>query len=386
MRNSVKLLACVLAFSGMMTGCNKTQTIRLQLTPSKAGMDLTANAKALKPVLEKYAPGYTFTISTGTSFASDGLALAAGSIDASFITASVFAQSEISNAGKVDMLLRASRNGFKVIDETPDSKGNKTSAEARAAQLVKMNDLSYGYHGQAAGVASYYYAECIMKRDNLTAFDTDKDGKVELYELAGKKVGMMGTSSPAGYTYPLYAFYNEKGKDSSWTNGMTKVANNADATKGEFNMVTMSSYSAGFDQLMNGTIDAMWGYMDVRNDAYGKWDNWKGKDEAFTGTYTVALTQGILNDGVAVRSGLSTGARTAIATAFKKMAATGSVNDDGTKKGNDSDTVYDIDGDGQASPAYIVFSLYSHTGYVDAANSDYDDEVAFQKWAVTNLK
>lgn len=51
----------------------------------------------------------------------------------------------------------------------------------------------------------------------------------------------------------------------------------------------------------------------------------------------------------------------------------------------ENNNCYDVNNDGQASDAYAVYSLYSHTGYVDATNSDYNEEIEFQKWASKNL-
>ncbi len=386
----MRAFAAVLSVLGAasLVGCKKNNnTIKLQLTPSRPSIDLTANATALKPILEKYDSKHTYIISVGTSFAADGLALAAGTIDASFITASAFAQTEISNAGKVDRLLRASRDGFQVIDENPDPNDstNKTNAAARAVQLEKRNDESYGYKGQTAGIASYYYAECIISKAKKDELDTNHDGKVTLNELAGKKVGRQGTASPAGYTYPLYAFSQET-NNGAWKNGRKPVASNADASKGEFVSVSAGNYATTFTQLRNGEIDARWGYRDFRKDQ--KYTSKTAGGDAFTDTYTVALTQGILNDGLAVRSNLDADTKNAIAQAFKDIRTKGGNahdNGKGTKDEADANGCYDVNGDGKADDAYAVFSLYSHTGYVDAKNSDYDEEVEFQKWASQNL-
>ena len=303
------------------------------------------------------------------------------------MTASTFATSEISNPGKINMILRSTRSGFKVIDDFADSEGSHNSADAREMQRKAMNGknpttgAAYTYRAEDAGTVSYYYAECIIKRENVEKWDTDNDGEISLAELAGKKICMQGATSPAGYSYPRYAFSQET-NNGTWKNGMTMVTSGTpDASKGEYLYVQGSGYSTDFNSLMNGTVDALWGYMDVRKDAYNGgagWENWKGKTEVFDDTYTVALTQGILNDGIAVRSDMDSETSTALATAFKTLVKTGDVTDDGAEN--------DVDKDGKASPAYIIFNLYSHSGYEDAKNSDYDEEIAFQRWSIENLK
>lgn len=382
----VGMFALVMALASCGGNKDTTKTIRLQLTSSVPAESLTQSANQLKPLLEKEMPGYRFVISAGTSFAADAQGLVAGTIDASFMTASTFAQSEISSQGqgKIDMILRATRSGFKVINDFADEKGSHSSDAARKLQAKAMNgeindpatDKPYVYKADSAGIASYYYAECITTKANADKWKQESGkSEISLADLAGKKVGMMGTSSPAGYSYPLFAFHNET-NGGTWTNGMTPVTDEAscDASKGQFVKVQQSGYGAAFTALTNGQIDALWGYMDIRNSAYaggqGFDAKWKNNDEVFTSTYTIALTQGILNDGVAVRSGLDADTKTKLATAFKNIVKDGA-NADGTRtKGSGSD---------------VIFGLYSHTGYVDAKNADYDDELAFQKWAVANL-
>lgn len=389
MKKLTKICAALLLSTTALAGCTSntgsTKNIRIQLTASREGVDLSANAAVLKPILEKYAPGYTFTVSVGTSFAADGLALAAGSIDASFITASAYAQTQIANKDKVDMILRASRSGFKVIHNNVAQGKDETSKESRDLQIVAMNKPKE-YYGEPDGVASYYYAECIMMRSKVSEFDSDGDGKVSLKELAGKRIGLQGVGSPAGYSYPLFAFSQET-NNGSWANGMKGVSANPDATKGEFQIVTAGSYGTTLTALKNNQIDAFWSYMDVRNDQAKNY-NESNLKAVYDDTYTVALTQGILNDGVAVRSNLDTEAKTAIATAFKNIMTKGGNprdNGKGNEANKDANGCYDVDGDGKASDANAVFSLYSHTGYIDAKNSDYDDEIKFQEWAAKNL-
>lgn len=370
-----------------LTSCGSNDhVIRLQLTASKPGDVLDQSAKALEPYLEEAMPGYDFQVTVGTDFAADGTALAAGSIDAAFMTASTFAVTEIAEPGKVEMILRSTRAGFKVIEDFADSEGNHNSDEARELQLAAMNGKDgYVYHGEASqDPVSYYYAECIIDKSRLDELDINGDGEVTLNELAGKKICMQGATSPAGYSYPRYAFskVTTGPNGESWPNGMTMVTGTADASKGEYQYCVGTGYSTDFNNLMDGQYDALWGYMDVRLDAYNGANGWdpkyKGDADLFQNeTYTVALTQGILNDGVAVRKDLPEEVKTGIADAFKTLIKEGDMKDDGTTN--------DPDGDGKASPSYIINSLYTHTGYEDASNEDYTEEIEFQRWSSQNL-
>ena len=387
----VNLLSAILLAGVMMstTSCSDdSKTIRLQLTASKPGDVLNQSAQELEPYLEEAMPGYKFVVTVGTDFAADGAGLSAGTIDAAFMTASTFATTEIANPGKVEMILRSTRSGFKVIEDFDDGNGNHNNEAAREKQLAAMNGADgYVYKGEASkDPVSYYYAECIINKDRLDELDVNNDGAVTLDELAGKKICMQSSTSPAGYSYPRYAFSQVKTgpNGESWGNGMTMVTSGTpDASKGEYLYVKGSGYSTDFNNLMDGQYDALWGYMDVRLDAYnganGWAAKWKGDDKIFQEeTYTVALTQAILNDGIAVRSSLDSQIKTDLAETFKTLITTGDIKDDGK--------VNDVDGDGKASPAYIINSLYTHTGYEDAKNSDYNEEIEFQRWLSENVQ
>ena len=369
MKKSFALVSGLLLTVASVTGCGSSKkTIRLQLTPSRPSDKLAATAAALKPMLEKEMEGYNFVITTGTDFAADGQALAAGSIDAAFITASAFAQTQIKFANKVDMLLTATRAGFQVVVDFADDSGNHNSEAARALQVQAMNGVNpktnaaYDYKGQGFGVAGYYYAEMITTKAKAEALK-GADGKLTLEDFAGKKIGMQGIASPAGYTYPMFEF-SKVTNNGAWANGMKGVEESPDASKGEFQVVKVGNYNDTFNALMAGQIDACWGYMDFRANVDKEW---KDNGKNFSDTYTIALTQGILNDGVAVRSGLDKEVREALAKAFKAIVASG-----------DKDT--------EGTGANIIYGLYQHTGYKDATNDDYAGEVEFEKWNQANKK
>lgn len=370
MKKTFSLLGTLMMLA-MTVGCggnSDTKTIRLQLTPSRPSDTLTATAQALKPLLEKQMPGYNFVITVGTDFAADGQALAARSIDAAFITSSAFASTQIKFADKISMILTATRSGFQVVQDFADSEGNHNSEAARALQVQAMNGVNpitnaaYDYKGQGAGVVGYYYAELITTKEKYEELK-GADGKVTLEDLAGKKIGMQDVVSPAGYTYPLYEF-SKATNNGAWANGMKAVTENPDASKGEFQMVKAGNYNITFDAMMKGEIDACWGYMDFRANVDKTYTE---SGENFSKTATIALTQGIMNDGVAVRSDMEEDTKKALAQAFKNIVADGNKDTEGTG-------------------ANIIYGLYQHTGYNDATNDDYAGEVDFMKWSQANLK
>ena len=368
MKKSMLVLSTLLlAMTGTTTSCSSSKKIRLQLTPSRPSETLEATASALKPLLEKEMPGYEFVITTGTDFAADGQALAARSIDAAFITSSAYAQTQLKLADKVSMLLTATRSGFQVINDFADESGNHTSDAARALQVQAMNGTNpttkaaYEYKAQAYGTVGYYYAEFITTKENAEKFKGD-DGVLTLEDFAGKKIGVQGTASPAGYTYPMYEF-SKATNNGAWTKGMKGVQEKPDASKGQSQLVTVGGYNDTFNALLSGQIDGMWGYMDFRVNMD---KSVVASGEHFSKTYVVALTQGIMNDGVAVRSDMDEDVKTKLATAFKNIIKSG-----------DKDT--------EGTGANILYNLYQHTGYADATNADYAGEVEFAKWSQENL-
>ena len=96
MKKTLTSVVTLALLSLSLTGCgNKGKKIHLQLVPSNDPAALMTRAKALAPILDKYAPGYSFSIDVGASYAATTTALAAGQIDGGFLTASGYAQRTI---------------------------------------------------------------------------------------------------------------------------------------------------------------------------------------------------------------------------------------------------------------------------------------------------
>jgi ABC-type phosphate/phosphonate transport system substrate-binding protein len=365
-----------------LAGCGNTEEIHLQLVPSNDPSALLTLATKLEPFLNSYVSGYKFTIDVGATYAATTTALAAGQIDGGFLTASGYAQESIENKGKVDVLLSASRAGYKVqADDFPGF-----DAAAKAKQLAAMNgeigadgnavsatNPAYKYRGdQSATQVSYYSGIIITLRDSaraalkLGALDADGDGKTTLKELHTAKavVGIMGATSGAGYIYPTKYIY-----DNGYTLGFKdKDSYNAlSSTDQDKAMIgfNQTSYPNAVKLLMTGQIDAACGFMDIRyGSAFVQADSdYKGDESLFTKGYTVGITDPILNDTLSVNSSLSQGKRDAIKTAFKKAVTQGSKTEEGTA-------------------AYYIYQIYSHTGYVDAKDSDFDAARDMYQWSL----
>lgn len=368
-----------------LVGCNKSskESIHLQLVPSNDATTLLTRAQALEPILEKYVPDYTWTIDVGASYAATTNAVAAGQLDGGFLTASGYAQCSVEHEGEVDVLLSASRAGYKVqADDFPGF-----DDDAKAKQLKAMNgqitadgtavtasnaSSAYSYKGEQSDTQVSFYSGIIFcLKDSartalgLPALDGDGDGTVTLKELHDNgtlPVDHMGSTSGSGMIYPTKTLFDE-----GYTKGFKDVTDYnklSDADKAiSFRGVQATDYPTSVDDVMTGKVDAACGFMDTRyGSAYvqadGKYHN---DDSVFTKTYTVAITDPIMNDTISVNAKLPDAKKEAIKKAFKAAVKDGDKNTEGTG-------------------AYLLYQIYSHTGYVDAKTSDYDSAVEMYKW------
>jgi ABC-type phosphate/phosphonate transport system substrate-binding protein len=381
-------LISVAALAGCGGSSDDSTDIFVQLVPSNNATTLLSNATKLEPYLNKYVDSkFTFHVSVGTSYGAVNTAVENGKIDAGFLTASGYAQASIEHPGKVTVLLQALRSGYKVQAE--DFKGDLYDTTLRETQRKAMNgevgsdgkavsttNPAYVYRGdQSSSSVSFYSGIMISRRDSFgktisgaKTFDADGDGTITLKELHdGKaKIGIMGSTSGSGYIYPTYMVYN-----AGYTKGfVTEDAYDklsADDQKlaliGVPETATDKGYPGMVSDLMNGTIDAGCGFMDIR---YGsafvqKTSTYYQDETLFTNTYTVAITDPVVNDTVCCSSSLSSAKQEAIKTAFKAAAADG--------KSSDATT-----------PAGMLYQIYSHTGYSDAKDSDFDPVRTMYKW------
>ena len=216
----------------------------------------------------------------------------------------------------------------------------------------------------------------------LTALDKDGDGEVSLAELHDAKAvwGTMPASSSSGFIYPTY-YLSKNG----YTKGFTSKSNYEALSADDQKLYTINAEQKGYpqmvDNLMNGQIDVAVGFFDIRyGSAFVQTDGKYHNDESlFTKTYTQAVLDPIMNDTVCVNAKISDAKKAAIKKVLKAAVDPkqgGDKNDDGVKN--------DLDGDGQPSPAYLVYQIYSHTGYVDGKDSDYDAAREMYEWTLKN--
>ncbi|MCS8610895.1 phosphate/phosphite/phosphonate ABC transporter substrate-binding protein [Lactobacillus helveticus] len=159
-----------------------------------------------------------------------------------------------------------------------------------------------------------------------------KGSKIKSWkDLKGKKIAIGDPSSSSGYVYPIAELY-KKGLN------VTK----------DSKLVNITSDDQRVISVLNGDVDAAFVFSDAR-DIVAKDDK-----RAMTDVVPIYFTQWIPNDTISVRKDMPKKFRVKLAKAFKNIAK--------SKKGKQ-----------------IIESIYSHYGYVDAKDSDFDGLRNYQK-------
>lgn len=152
-----------------------------------------------------------------------------------------------------------------------------------------------------------------------------KGSKIKSWkDLKGKKIAVQESSSTSGYVYPVAELY-KKGLNVVKDSTLTQVQ--------------------GHDQsvlaVYNGDVDAAFVFADARNIAA------KDTPQVMKDVVPIYFTKWIPNDTISVRSDMSQAYRTKLKKAFKNLMK--------TEKGKK-----------------IMSSIYSHMGYKDSKDSDFD--------------
>lgn len=335
-----KLVALLLAVL-MLVGCTaalaenvKMDKLTLEFVPSKDADVIITGTKNLPELLkaELSKQGYDVgevDITVGTSYEATGEAMAAGTIDIGWLPGGTYAL----YSDEVDVILTATRAGLS--NDSTDAKtwnGDDNKTLPTDQQVTFYRSLIYA-------TPSAYGKELAAKvnaGEKLTWEDLDK-----------ANWAVLKTSSSAGYIYPtLWLMDNYEGKK------LTDLSN----------VLTLSGYGESFAQAAAESVDVIVCYADGRRDYEAAWTlptdkadetgkNGMGRtDSIWNELNVIGVTEGIYNDTVAI-----TKANPAVYNPeFIKAIQTALVNLIGTEEGQ------------------AIFSVYSHTGYAVAQDSDYD--------------
>ncbi len=350
----MKKLLALLLVSGILVGCSSTNTatttdsttttettvnkeidtLHLEFVPSKdADVIITGTANLDELLIAAMAEeGYTINnveITVGTSYDATGEALSAGTIDIGWLPGGTYAL----YSDETEVVLTATRNGLSNDSEDPTTWNGEANATKKDGPQVKY------YRSLIYATPSEYGKELAAKvnaGEALTWEDLDK-----------ANWAVLKTSSSAGYIYPtMWLMKNYDGK---------KIADLS-------NVVTLEGYGSAFAQAAAESVDIIVCYADGRNDYEASWilptdqqDDTKkaglGRSESIWNELNViGVTEPIYNDTVAITKANPDIYNDEFKTAIQNALISVIESDEGKE----------------------IFSVYSHTGYAIAQDSDYD--------------
>ena len=327
------LALCLVAF-GAVAETVSMDKLTLQFVPSKDADVIITGTKNLPQLLqaELLKQGYDvkdIEISVGVSYEATGEAMAAGTIDIGWLPGGTYALF----SDEVDVILTATRAGLSNDSTDP------TTWNGEANKTLKNGPQVTYYRSLIYATPSAYGKELAAKvnaGEALTWEDLDK-----------ANWAVLKNSSSAGYIYPtLWLMDNYDGKK------LTDLSN----------VVTLSGYGEAFAQAAAEAVDIIVCYADGRNDYEAAWTiptdsaDETGKagmgreDSIWNELNVIGVTPGIYNDTVAVTKAKEEIYNPEFIAAMQNAL----INVINTPEGAE------------------IFSVYSHTGYAVAQDSDYD--------------
>lgn len=298
------------------------EELTVGFVPSREPDEIVTATKPLKEMLqtELAALGYEVgevNITVGTNYEAVGEGMSAGTIDIGLIPGGTYVLYD----DGAEVILTATRDGLSVdSDEAKDWNDNEP-IEASSEQAVSYRALMIAgptEKGQAL-------ADKVNNGEELTWEDLDS-----------ATWSVMSSSSPAGYIYPALWLDENFGKT------ITDLSQ----------AVISDSYGSAFARLASGQVDVLVTYADARRDYEEAWSTEYGMaNTIWEDTDLIGVTPAIYNDTVSVSRTseyMDEDLKAAIQQAF--------INIGNTEEGK------------------AVIAIYSHNGYQEATDADYDNE------------
>ena len=327
------LLALVLCLSAVsaLAETKKLDKLTFQFVPSKDADVIITGTKNLPELVkaEMLKQGYDIgevEISVGTNYNATGEALAAGSIDVGWLPGGTYAL----YSDETDVILTATRAGLSNDSTDPATwNGDANKTLPTDQQVTFYRSLIY------AGPSEY---------GKQLAAKVNAGEKLTWEDLSQATWAVGSTSSSAGYIYPTL-----------W------LMENYDKKLTDLEKVVQLGYADAFAQAAAEQVDVIVCYADGRRDYEKAWNlptdqaDETGKagmgreDTIWNELNVIGVTEGIYNDTVAV-----TKANPDIYNPEFIALQQSLINIINTDEGK------------------AIFSVYSHTGYAVAADSDYD--------------
>ncbi len=328
------LLALVLCLSAVsaLAETKKLDKLTFQFVPSKDADVIITGTKNLPELVkaEMLKQGYDIgevEISVGTNYNATGEALAAGSIDVGWLPGGTYAL----YSDETDVILTATRAGLSNDSTDPATwNGDDNKTLPTDQQVTFYRSLIY------AGPSEY---------GKQLAAKVNAGEKLTWEDLSQATWAVGSTSSSAGYIYPTL-----------W------LMENYDKKLTDLEKVVQLGYADAFAQAAAEQVDVIVCYADGRRDYEKAWNlptdqaDETGKagmgreDTIWNELNVIGVTEGIYNDTVAVTKANPDIYNPEFIAALQQSL----INIINTDEGK------------------AIFSVYSHTGYAVAADSDYD--------------
>ena len=339
---ALAMLLCIACVGAMAADAVSMDKLTLQFVPSKDADVIITGTKNLPELLkaELLNQGYDvkdIEISVGTSYEATGEAMAAGTIDIGWLPGGTYAL----YSDEVDVILTATRAGLSNDSTDP------TTWNGEANKTLKNGPAVTFYRSLIYATPSAYGKELAAQVNAGEALTWE--------DLEKANWAVLKNSSSAGYIYPTLWLQDNYGKK------LTDLPS----------VVTLSGYGEAFAQAAAEAVDIIVCYADGRNDYEAAWtlptntadETGKagmGRSESIWNELNViGVTPGIYNDTVSI-----TKANPAVYNPeFIAAMQNALINVINTPEGQE------------------IFSVYSHTGYAVATDSDYDGARAALKVA-----
>ncbi|WP_203637663.1 phosphate/phosphite/phosphonate ABC transporter substrate-binding protein [Levilactobacillus wangkuiensis] len=188
--------------------------------------------------------------------------------------------------------------------------GDKVLLQAQRYGVSEPNDKA------TKELVNFYRSQILVRKDS---------GIKSIKDLKGKKIAVQDTTSTAGWIYPA----------------VEMLDHGVNINKDGIQTVTVKGHDQGVLSVYNKNTDAAFVFQGARNIVM------KDEKDIMSKVVPIYTTGKIPNDTITARGDMSEKWQKKIATAFKEIAK--------TKQGHD-----------------IISSVYSHQGYADSKDSNFD--------------
>lgn len=305
----------------------KIEELSIGFVPSRNPDEIITATEPLKALLtdQLAKEGYdveNIDITVGTSFEAVGEALSAGTTDIGLIPGGTYVLYD----DGAEVILTATRAGLSNDSDDPVEWNKNKPTEATDEQTTSYRALLIAGPSEKG--------QALAKKVN--------DGeKLTFEDLNDASWNVMSPSSPAGYIYPAL-----------W------LKENFDKTIPDLSKVVQAdSYGNAFARLAAGQADVLVAYADARRDFEENWEaEFNREASIWDETNVIGVMPPIYNDTISVSKNsdiMDDDLKTALQKAFIEIAKT----DEGKE----------------------VIGIYSHEGYTEAKDADYDKEREAQR-------